>query len=964
MKNRMSSSGASLIARWMAWAAGVLALSTTGLAQDPCNVVPGDCCAGQPAFDDPGYTFAGQVAVGTASPQAIGTAVLVVYDFSDFSSATPGANFPINRYSDPSWTQLTLGSIFGVTLDADGNIYVTATTCYHSDQVGSGGVGAVYRIDASTGAASVFASLPNTGPELGNIAYDCANEQFFVTNHEDGKIYRLDTAGTILSTFDHGVPDDGSAGFAPLGERLWGVAVHDGRVWFGVWNEDSGTPNPVVTNEIWSVALSGGDFSGTSQLEVSVQAPSGDDYTNPISDIRFTPTGSMLIAEHGQLDDTTPVPHDAQVREYECVGGAWSETASTFSIGIVNGGTNSSGGVDFDYGPGGRVWASADAISLSSPAIYGFQGLPATGGFVSSSILVDYNGNLSVQDKTLIGDIAISCPAGTEVCCLDFNDQTTQGFIPCPQAPNVTLTTPSPGPSGDPQDFFLLLDDQSGPSAACGPAPCAGDWCTLGPCAALCFDERVLDDGVPGSSIPITPAIVITDGTIRAAFFASFTVTDDGGSNPGWHSICAPIRPLGLSGAPPHSSGGAWQMLDGRPDSDWDVLLCNVTEIQLSGDPVGSQTELFGFDNICLRDDVCNFSGVNKDLRNDTGQDVNGVDILLEGTWTLADLRFHFDGGFTSFQMIPVGPNTILRWTGGFTVPPAGVTHVGYAMWSPATTVMGVFWTVNGIAVGCAPQCNIEGRSHPGSGEVRYTNNADSCSSDPLYTGDLVVEYYIVPPPLADWNATTPRVPIQLDVVPFAVCLQPGDEAVLFTPAPPSDAHFALYVFEVGSDPALGGPNTTVDFLLVPLIDAGSPIGTAYCSPNELNSTGQPGSLLAHGSTVVADQNVALFASSLPSNQFGYFLSSPTQGFIAHPGGSIGNFCLGVGDFLGRYNGMVQNTGPVGQAALVLDLTAVPIAIAPGSIAIQAGDTWNWQMWYRDIGNTNNFTDAVSITFQ
>ena len=33
-------------------------------------------------------------------------------------------------------------------------------------------------------------------------------------------------------------------------------------------------------------------------------------------------------------------------------------------------------------------------------------------------------------------------------------------------------------------------------------------------------------------------------------------------------------------------------------------------------------------------------------------------------------------------------------------------------------------------------------------------------------------------------------------------------------------------------------------------------------------------------------------------------------------------------------------------------------------VAVQPGETWNFQCWYRDLGNSNNFTDAVSVTFQ
>jgi hypothetical protein len=34
--------------------------------------------------------------------------------------------------------------------------------------------------------------------------------------------------------------------------------------------------------------------------------------------------------------------------------------------------------------------------------------------------------------------------------------------------------------------------------------------------------------------------------------------------------------------------------------------------------------------------------------------------------------------------------------------------------------------------------------------------------------------------------------------------------------------------------------------------------------------------------------------------------------------------------------------------------------------SILAGETWNFQAWYRDLNptNTSNFTDGLSVTFQ
>ncbi len=68
-----------------------------------------------------------------------------------------------------------------------------------------------------------------------------------------------------------------------------------------------------------------------------------------------------------------------------------------------------------------------------------------------------------------------------------------------------------------------------------------------------------------------------------------------------------------------------------------------------------------------------------------------------------------------------------------------------------------------------------------------------------------------------------------------------------------------------------------------------------------------------------------------------------------------------MGGAIGRYN-QLQNiiVGPTGS--IQIDLTAVPQPA--GLVAVVPGETWNFQCWYRDVGNTNNFTDAVSVTFQ
>jgi hypothetical protein len=140
-------------------------------------------------------------------------------------------------------------------------------------------------------------------------------------------------------------------------------------------------------------------------------------------------------------------------------------------------------------------------------------------------------------------------------------------------------------------------------------------------------------------------------------------------------------------------------------------------------------------------------------------------------------------------------------------------------------------------------------------------------------------------------------------------------------------------------------------------------IGTNYCTAN-VNSTGATGVASATGSTAVAANNVTLRAASLPNNAFAFFLVSRDAGFVANPGGSQGNLC--VGGSIGRYvgPGQIKNTGVVGAIDLAIDLTQVPQPT--GSVAVAPGDTWRFTCWHRDVvagSATSNFTNGLAIAF-
>ena len=137
------------------------------------------------------------------------------------------------------------------------------------------------------------------------------------------------------------------------------------------------------------------------------------------------------------------------------------------------------------------------------------------------------------------------------------------------------------------------------------------------------------------------------------------------------------------------------------------------------------------------------------------------------------------------------------------------------------------------------------------------------------------------------------------------------------------------------------------------------PIGTTYCSPAATNSSGVPGHIEAVGSLAIADNDLTLQASGLPTSQFGLFVTSATQAAIP-----VSSGILCVGGSIGRFSGpgQIKNSGASGSFDLVVDLTANwPVV---GVINIAPGETWNFSTWFRDVGSTSNFTDGISITFQ
>ncbi|ADZ71824.1 hypothetical protein [Polymorphum gilvum] len=276
-----------------------------------------------------------------------------------------------------------VGQVFGIALDEAANVYLAATSAFglHLEPGGSGwmtgmwgeggGPGTVYRLDAANGyEPSAFAEIAldgraNSGAALGNIAFDPAHGQFFVSDLETGMIHRIALEdGRDLDHFDHGL--DGRVGFldattgarlalppiafdplrtatidaCPSGDfahspecwnfadfrrRVWGVGVrHDEagavRLYYATWaNEGFGNPDYAVasederTNAVWSVALSAdGGFDLTDvrrefllpDFHIDAETIAERGFSSPVSDIAFPRCGAqdvMVVAERGGI---------------------------------------------------------------------------------------------------------------------------------------------------------------------------------------------------------------------------------------------------------------------------------------------------------------------------------------------------------------------------------------------------------------------------------------------------------------------------------------------------------------------------------------------------------------------------------------------------------------------------------------------------------------------------------------
>lgn len=395
-----------------------------------------------------------------------GRNVVVTLVDTRFSSApfpAPGVNFLAPLYWNAiggafAWTSNNLGEVFGVALDNSyPNIYVTAASEHiYPGATGAGpaGRGGVYRLNGSNGDIGQLVTLPNhptTGPGLGNITYSPRTNSLYVSNFEDGLIYRIPLGAsaavpafpvlpTSLTTYNHGtsgrqaaglaaIPDAGTLGtITAFGRRVWGLAVNpaDNRLYYSVWWEDEGQVGPppasgshqnaIESNEVWSVPLNGaGDpIAAFARGEFALPVYSGV-YSNPVAGLNFTPNGTMLVAERSgyYIQNSGQFAHHSRLYEYIGSTGAWTRIATTppkYRVGL--GDTSCTGAGDMDCA--GNVWTVGDGVihqSGNPVELYGMMRIPANGNAASlpfnfsTSILIDSDQNTASIDKTRLGTL-------------------------------------------------------------------------------------------------------------------------------------------------------------------------------------------------------------------------------------------------------------------------------------------------------------------------------------------------------------------------------------------------------------------------------------------------------------------------------------------------------------------------------------------------------------------------------
>ena len=420
----------------------------------------------------------------------------------------------VEMYHHPSWHIDSIGNVFGITMDYNGNIYAAASANYSSEfytepsilkygAIGGGendiqAAGTIYKMSGISGQASVFAVLPQqsetilhsscegyldmvrvTGPGLGNLTYSQSTQQFYATNIEDGRIYRINEDGVILDSYDPLSLDNGSTGTVSLEEIIYGIDISpDGsQLFFGnsfsflskfggessfakVYSIDlnpDGSFIGAIDNSAMPSGASWDNYVGDEILHYEVNAPTFSFIPSQliISDLEFTPDGKLLVGCRAICQNNIHSSYNHTGRTFvlslSTSSGLYSNedgiiySGNPFSLGQSN---EAYGGVSsFIDEDGSIIYATSSAdmleeegphgIHLSNAGSYGSLNNPT-----SPAGIIAYSSDPLLEDpKGVGGDIKffVACEMIIEEECSLESVDAGENMVICGPGEEITL---------------------------------------------------------------------------------------------------------------------------------------------------------------------------------------------------------------------------------------------------------------------------------------------------------------------------------------------------------------------------------------------------------------------------------------------------------------------------------------------------------------------------------------------
>ncbi len=234
---------------------------------------------------------------------------LTLWDTRDLEYST-NTHSPA-KFHHPDWTIEKLGNLYFSEFDHHGNIFLSASGLssgrfgewFPVHTFGSlGGSGAIYKLDAVSGAPSVWTVLPQEGNDtgdsgLGGITYDRSTNSMYVVNMFNGTIYQLNASDAALkSTYrpDPRVLGVTSGNIADFQAKPFGLDIYKERLYYTVWDATS----PVNANSSGATQGSLVVRSVAINPNTGVMDPSSDtEEINFFFDDAFSNNGCAMSAD-------------------------------------------------------------------------------------------------------------------------------------------------------------------------------------------------------------------------------------------------------------------------------------------------------------------------------------------------------------------------------------------------------------------------------------------------------------------------------------------------------------------------------------------------------------------------------------------------------------------------------------------------------------------------------------------